>query len=350
MKELNCTKNQQFELFSTIAKKVDSFSIEELQSMKMNEMNFKSFSEKFYSILYKGDEWENSITKPLKRLFNGFPDAIPDHFNSFRDFLLKNNNVGRTELCDLRESLNSITRIVISEKAEEFESRFDKSVVKSFAIDFQSLFGKSINYSAKERKELLTNVLNNLEDVKIYSVDKILKQDDIKKLVSNKWFQEIILKLQYYLEEWDSFISNDEAKLKLVFETKKEEFCFVQEAKPGSLLIFDFENEFNSLIFFSSGIFNLFSKNSEKEEFDWIKSRIDNWHKALQDYILDLDKLTFFSYVTNKVPLFVISDGTIQKELLYGGLSLSDCLQLFKQIEKEDKERIKEIISKTLSL
>ena len=132
----------------------------------------------------------------------------------------------------------------------------------------------------------------------------------------------------------------------MVFETKKEEFCFVQKAIPGNLLIFDFKNAFNSL-FISDGLIKLFSKNSKEEEFKWVKKRMDNWHNLLQDYILDLDNLMLFSYLENKVPLFLISDNAIQKELLYGGIGFAEVVQLVKQIDKEDGERIKEIISKT---
>ena len=62
---------------------------------------------------------------------------------------------------------------------------------------------------------------------------------------------------------------------------------------------------------------------------------------------MDLDKLTLFSYLENKVPLFLLSDLIIQNELLTGGIGFADVVQLVKQIDKEDGERIKEIISKT---
>lgn len=62
---------------------------------------------------------------------------------------------------------------------------------------------------------------------------------------------------------------------------------------------------------------------------------------------MDLDKLTLFSYLENKVPLFLLSDLIIQNELLTGGIGFADVVQLVKQIDKEDGERIKEIVSKT---
>lgn len=208
------------------------------------------------------------------------------------------------------------------------------------------MFGVDADTSPKERKKLLTKVLNNVDGFENYEINTILKKDDIKKIVSNEWFQGIVLKLEEYLEEWDNFVSSNESKSKLVFETKKEEFCFVQKAIPGNLLIFDFNNSFNSL-FLSDGLINLFSKNSKEEEFKWVKKRIDNWHAALQDYILDLDDLTLFSYLDNKVPLFLLSDLVIQKELLAGGIGFAEVVQLVKQIDKEDRDRIKEIVSKT---
>lgn len=346
MKELNCSNNEQFELFSRIAKKVDSFSIDELQSMKLGESDFKSFSKKFYTILYKGEEWEKSITNPLKKLFDDFQSEIPDHFNSFKDILVKNEKTEREAFSSLRETIESLSRIILSEKSGMFENRFDKTIVNSFARQFNDLFGVDTDTSPKERKKLLTKVLNNVDSFENYEIDTILKKDDIKKLVSHNCFQGIVLKLKEYLEEWDNFVSSDESKSKLVFETTKEEFCFVQKAIPGNLLIFDFNNAFNSL-FLSDGLINLFSKNSKEEEFKWFKKRIDNWHTALQDYILDLDNLMLFSYLENKVPLFLISDSAIQKELLYGGIGFAEVVQLVKQIDKEDGERIKEIISKT---
>lgn len=346
MKELNCGNNEQFELFSRIAKKVDSFSMDELQAMKLGESDFNSFSKKFYTILYKGEEWEKSITNPLKKLFDGFQSEIPDHFNSFRDILEKNDKTERENFNSLRETVEALSRIIFSEKSGTFETRFDKTIVKSFALQFNDLFGVDADTSPKERKKLLTKVLNNVDGFENYEIDTILEKDDIKKLVSNKWFQEIVLKLEEYLEEWDNFVSSDESKSKLIFETKKEEFCFVQKAIPGNLLIFDFKNAFNSL-FFSDGLIELFSKNSKEEEFKWVKKRMDNWHKVLQDYILDLDNLMLFSYLENKVPLFLISDSAIQNELLYGGIGFAEVVQLVKQIDKEDGERIKEIISKT---
>lgn len=346
MKELNCSNNEQFELFSRIAKKVDSFSIDELQSMKLGESDFKSFSKKFYTILYKGEEWEKSITNPLKKLFDDFQSEIPDHFNSFKDILVKNEKTKREAFSSLRETIESLSRIILSEKSGMFENRFDKTIVNSFARQFNDLFGVDTDTSPKERKKLLTKVLNNVDSFENYEIDTILKKDDIKKLVSHNCFQGIVLKLKEYLEEWDNFVSSDESKSKLVFETTKEEFCFVQKAIPGNLLIFDFNNAFNSL-FLSDGLINLFSKNSKEEEFKWFKKRTDNWHTALQDYILDLDNLMLFSYLENKVPLFLISDSAIQKELLYGGIGFAEVVQLVKQIDKEDGERIKEIISKT---
>lgn len=346
MKELNCSNNEQFELFSRIVKKVDSFSIDELQSMKLGESDFKSFSKKFYTILYKGEEWEKSITNPLKKLFDDFQSEIPDHFNSFKDILVKNEKTEREAFSSLRETIESLSRIILSEKSGMFENRFDKTIVNSFARQFNDLFGVDTDTSPKERKKLLTKVLNNVDSFENYEIDTILKKDDIKKLVSHNCFQGIVLKLKEYLEEWDNFVSSDESKSKLVFETTKEEFCFVQKAIPGNLLIFDFNNAFNSL-FLSDGLINLFSKNSKEEEFKWFKKRIDNWHTALQDYILDLDNLMLFSYLENKVPLFLISDSAIQKELLYGGIGFAEVVQLVKQIDKEDGERIKEIISKT---
>ena len=346
MKELNCGNNEQFELFSRIAKKVDSFSMDELQAMKLGESDFNSFSKKFYTILYKGEEWEKSITNPLKKLFDDFQSEIPDHFNSFKDILVKNEKTEREAFSSLRETIESLSRIILSEKSGMFENRFDKTIVNSFARQFNDLFGVDTDTSPKERKKLLTKVLNNVDSFENYEIDTILKKDDIKKLVSHNCFQGIVLKLKEYLEEWDNFVSSDESKSKLVFETTKEEFCFVQKAIPGNLLIFDFNNAFNSL-FLSDGLINLFSKNSKEEEFKWFKKRIDNWHTALQDYILDLDNLMLFSYLENKVPLFLISDSAIQKELLYGGIGFAEVVQLVKQIDKEDGERIKEIISKT---
>ena len=347
MKELNCNNNEQFKLFSRIAKKVESFSMDELQVMKLGESDFKSFSNKFYSILYKGEEWEKSITNPLKKLFDGFQSEIPNHFNSFRDILIKNEKTERESFNSLRETLEALRVIIISEKSGTFENRFDKTIVNHFALQFNDLFGVDADTSPKERKKLLTKVFNNVDSFGNYEINTILEKDDIKKIVSNEWFQGIVLKLEEYLEGWDNFVSSDESKSKLVFETTKEEFCFAQKAIPGNLLIFDFNNAFNSL-FLSDGLINLFSKNSKEEEFKWFKKRIDNWHTALQDYILDLDKLTLFSYLDNKVPLFLISDSAIQNELLYGGIGFAYVVQLVKQIDKEDGERIKELVSKTL--
>ena len=346
MKELNCNNNEQFELFSRIAKKVDSFSMDELQAMKIGESDFNSFSKKFYTILHKGEEWEKSITNPLKKLFDGFQSEIPDHFNSFRDILEKNDKTERENFNSLRETIEALSRIILSEKSGTFETRFDKTIINHFALQFNDLFGVDADTSPKERKKLLTKVLNNVYSFENYEIDTILEKDDIKKIVSNEWFQGIVLKLEEYLEEWDNFVSSDESKSKLVFETKKEEFCFVQKSIPGNLLIFDFKNAFNSL-FISDGLIKLFSKNSKEEEFKWVKKRMDNWHNLLQDYILDLDNLMLFSYLENKVPLFLISDSAIQKELLYGGIGFAEVVQLVKQIDKEDGERIKEIISKT---
>lgn len=349
MKKINCTKNQQFELFSRIAKKVDSFSIDELQSMKLGESDFNSFSKKFYTILYKGEEWEKSITNPLKKLFDGFQSDIPDHFNSFRDFLIENEEVRKTELYSLREVLNLINRMIISERALTFENRYDKSIVKTFVIDFHNLFGSRTNNSPKERKKLLITFLNNIEGFENYKIDTIFEKEDIRKLISNKSFQEIVIKLNVYFEEWDNFIiSSDELKLKMIFETKKEEFCFVQSIKPGDLLVFDFEKEFNSFSLPNNRIFNLFSENSSEKEFEFVKLRIDNWNKALKGYLLDIDKLAFFDYITNKVPLFLISDYAVQNELLFGGIGFSDLVQLIKEVNEEDGERIYKIASKTL--
>jgi hypothetical protein len=218
----------------------------------------------------KGEEWEKSITNPLRQLFDGFQSEIPDHFNSFRDILEKNDKTERENFNSLRETIEALSRIILSEKSGTFETRFDKTIIKHFALQFNDLFGVDPDTSPKERKKLLTKVLNNVDSFENYEIDTILEKDDIKKIVSNEWFQGIVSKLEEYLEEWDNFVSSDESKSKLVFETKKEEFCFVQKANPGNLLIFDFKNAFNSL-FISDGLIKLFSKNSKEEEFKWVK-------------------------------------------------------------------------------
>ena len=89
----------------------------------------------------------------------------------------------------------------------------------------------------------------------------------------------------------------------------------------------------------------MFSENNSEKEFEWVKLRIDNWNKALKGYLLDIDKLTLFDYITNKVSLFLISDYAIQNDLLFGDIGFSDLVQL---INEEDGKRIKEIASKTL--
>lgn len=222
MKKLNCSNNEQFELFSRIAKKVDSFSIDELQAMKLGDSDFNSFSKKFYTILYKGEEWEKSIINPLKKLFDGFQSDIPDHFNSFKDILIKNKKREIESFHSLRETLDILSKIILSEKSGTFKNEFDKTIVNYFAIHFNDLFGVNPDTSPQKRKKLLIKVLNNVAGIENYEIDTILVNDDIKKIASNKWFQGIILKLEEYLEEWDNFISSDESKLKLVFETTKE--------------------------------------------------------------------------------------------------------------------------------
>jgi len=48
------------------------------------------------------------------------------------------------------------------------------------------------------------------------------------------------------------------------------------------------------------------------------------------------------------VPLFLISDYAVQNELLFGGIGFSDLVQLIKEVNEEDGERIYKIASKTL--
>ena len=192
MKELNCSNNEQFELFSRIAKKVDSFSMDELQAMKLGDSDFNSFSKKFYTILYKGEEWEKSIINPFKKLFDGFQSDIPDHFNSFKDILIKNKKREIESFHSLRETLGILSKIILSEKSGTFKNEFDKTIVNYFAIHFNDLFGVNPDTSPTKRKKLLIKVLNNVAGIENYEIDTILVNDDIKKIVSNKWFQGIM--------------------------------------------------------------------------------------------------------------------------------------------------------------
>ena len=63
------------------------------------------------------------------------------------------------------------------------------------------------------------------------------------------------------------------------------------------------------------------------------------------DGLLNHGDFTFFDFMENRVPLFLLSDEDILHELLGDShLTLSELISLLKKLHPEDKERIRRLV------
>ena len=87
------------------------------------------------------------------------------------------------------------------------------------------------------------------------------------------------------------------------------------------------------------------SENPEVEFANLIKMKMDLWHGRFLDGLLNHGDFTFFDFMENRVPLFLLSDEDILHELLgVSNLTLSDIISLLKKLHPEDKERIRGLV------
>ena len=86
------------------------------------------------------------------------------------------------------------------------------------------------------------------------------------------------------------------------------------------------------------------SENPEVEFANLIKMKMDLWHESFLTYALNPEVLSFFDFMENRVPLFLLSDEDILHELLGDSLTLSELISLIKKLHPEDKTRIRELV------
>lgn len=72
--------------------------------------------------------------------------------------------------------------------------------------------------------------------------------------------------------------------------------------------------------------------------------KMDLWHESFLTYALNPEVLSFFDFMENRVPLFLLSDEDILHELLGDSLTLSELISLIKKLHPEDKTRIRELV------
>ena len=68
------------------------------------------------------------------------------------------------------------------------------------------------------------------------------------------------------------------------------------------------------------------------------------WHKNFLESVVNPERLTFFNFMENLVPLSFLSDEQILNEVLGENLNLSELISLLKKIKPEDRSRIKDLI------
>lgn len=88
---LNKRNDERSELISEISKIVEEFNPETAKQILFdNGDSFDSFVGRFHDILNnKDDSWEESILKPLRKLYNGVQETEPEYFQNFRNFLFE---------------------------------------------------------------------------------------------------------------------------------------------------------------------------------------------------------------------------------------------------------------------
>ena len=339
MKRLSKQNNDdRSELISEISKIVEEFDLSNAKKILFDDGgSFTEFVGRFHNILNKDDVWEESIIKPLERLYNGVQE-IPDCFTSFTKFIFES----KKQQANYYFSEVTYFKNLIKRQEIENNTGFDYTVVNSFTSRFIDFF----HFNEDE---------NNSVDEKLFEIfcDKDIKNPNcsvggigLALILTNQDFKTFIFNLVSYLEEFIDFICKKENKKFLIIEESKKQLMFSKTKIPGDLVIFEFDLQSPklSLFEFSMIVKKLSLKNPEVEFTNLIKMKMDLWHESFLDAVLNPGVLTFFDFMENLAPLSLLPDEDILRELLGEKMTLSELISLLKKIKPEDRSRIKELI------
>ena len=136
---LNKRNDERSELISEISKIVEEFNPETAKQILFdNGDSFDSFVGRFHDILNnKDDSWEESILKPLRKLYNGVQETEPEYFQNFRNFLFEVKKQKDND--NFVNTINYFKRY-IDEQDIENKQDFDYIEVSSFLHLFIELF------------------------------------------------------------------------------------------------------------------------------------------------------------------------------------------------------------------
>lgn len=337
-KLLDENNDDRFELISEISKIVEEFDLSNAKKILFDDGgSFEEFVGRFHNILNKDDVWEESIIKPLEKVYNGVQE-IPDFFTSFTKFIFES----KKQETNYYFSEVTYFKNLIQKQERENNTGFDYSIVNSFTSRFTDFFhcNDDENYSVNEK---LFKIFWG-EDTK--DPNSSVGGIGLALILKNQDFKTFIFNLVSYLEDFIDFIYKKENKKFLIIEESKKQLMFSKTKIPGDIVIFEFDLESPklSLFEFSMIVKKLSSKNPEVEFTNLIKMKMDFWHESFLAAVLNPGVLTFFDFMENLAPLSLLSDEDILHELLGETMTLSRVLSLLKKIKPEDRSRIKELI------
>lgn len=342
---LNKRNDERSELISGISKIVEEFNPETAKQILFdNGDSFDSFVGRFHEILNnKDDSWEESILKPLRKLYNGVQETEPEYFQNFRKFLFRVKKQKDNEI-NFVNIVNYFKRC-IDEQDIENKQDFNYKEVTSFFHLFMDLFQCYGDPKLSSNQKLSKISLN--KDIEVYG-DGYVTGDILilKSILKNDNFRTIIFNLESYLSEFIDFVSKKENKTLLIIKRSTNQLMFSRTKIPGDLLLFEFDLQAPGLSFFEFSMFvkKFSSENPEVEFANLIKMKIGLWHESFLISALNPEVLSFFDFIENRVPLSLLSNEDILHELLDDNLTLSELISLLKKLHPEDKERIRELV------
>ena len=337
-KLLDENNDDRSELISEISKIVEEFDLSSAKKILFdNGDSFNEFVGRFHNILNKDDVWEESIIKPLEKLYKGVQE-IPDCFTSFTKFIIESKKQKANYYFSEVTYFNSL----IKKQERENNTSFDYSIVNSFTSRFTDFFhcNDDETYSINEK---LFKIFWG-EDAK--DPNRSVGGIGLSLILKNQDFKTFIFNLVSYLSEFIDFIYKKENKKFLIVEESKKQLMFSNTKIPGDLVVFKFDLESPelSLFEFLMIVKKFSSKNPEIEFTNLIKMKMDLWQESFLASVLNPGVLTFFDFMENLAPLSLLSDEDILDGLLGKKMTLLELISLLKKIKPKDRIRIKELI------
>lgn len=222
---LNKRNDERSELISGISKIVEEFNPETAKQILFdNGDSFDSFVGRFHEILNnKDDSWEESILKPLRKLYNGVQETEPEYFQNFRKFLFRVKKQKDNEI-NFVNIVNYFKRC-IDEQDIENKQDFNYKEVTSFFHLFMDLFQCYGDPKLSSNQKLSKISLN--KDIEVYG-DGYVTGDILilKSILKNDNFRTIIFNLESYLSEFIDFVSKKENKTLLIIKRSTNQLMF----------------------------------------------------------------------------------------------------------------------------